>query len=125
MALKILKEVTSKGQLSKAGCYIQIKPFLPYGMPNDLPKIPCDRFIWASREDFEANMSEQQATIQSLTEVPSAFYLDAATAGDVYQGKNIVYKSLMWANQAVKDQILELNPTWDDKDIEIVDIPKL
>lgn len=125
MALKILKPVTSKGQLSKDGCYIQIKLYTPYGMPDDLPKIPVDRYIWASRADFEANMQPEQATISSLNEIPSAFYLDAATASDEYEGKNIVYKSLMWANQAVKDIILAANPSWVDKDIEIVDIPKL
>ena len=119
MALKILKSVTAPGGLIREeGCYIQIKPYMPY----DLPNIPSDRGIWGSKEDFDKNKS--QPTIISLLEIPENFYLDPETAGDIYEGKNIVYKMLAWSNQAAKDAILEKNPTWSDKDIEIVDIPK-
>lgn len=119
MALKILPKVTSTGDLTKDGCYIQIKPYLPY----DLKSIPVDRGIWASKEDFEANI--KRPTISSLIEIRDAYYLDPEDAGDIYQGKNIVYKMLAWANEAVKAQILADNPTWKSADIEIVDIPKV
>lgn len=118
MALKILPKVTALGGLSKDGCYIQIKPYLPY----DLKSIPVDRGIWASKEDFEANINDP--TIASLLEIRAAYYLNPESASDIYEGKNIVYKMLTWANESVKAIILSDNPTWDDDDIEIVDIPK-
>lgn len=119
MALKILKEVSAKGDLKTDGCYIQVKPYLPF----DLQNVPVDRGIWKSKEDFEANQSGP--TIPALIEIKNAYYLNPEDAGDIYEGKNILYKMLWWVNTAIKQQILADNPTWVDADIEIVDIPKL
>lgn len=119
MALKILPKVNTVAGLSKNGCYIQITPYLPF----DLLTIPVDRGIWANKADFKANV--KNPTIAQLVEIRNSYVLDPELAGQVFEGKNILYKMLMWANKAVKDIILADNPTWTDADIEIVDIPKV
>jgi hypothetical protein len=118
MALKIIPEVTAPGELKKEGCYINL--LLHMDCPN--PIIPVDRYIWASKEDYDTN--PKNPSIMALIEIESYYRLDMENAGDVYQGKNIAYKMIMWAHQDIKSQILAANPKWSDADIEIVDVPK-
>lgn len=117
MALLIKKPVTS-GQLGKTGCYIQIKPYLVYG----LKQIPVDRAIWGSKADYDANQNEP--TINSLIEVSDSFKVLTSNVPTTGDGKNVLDKMLYWISVDVKTQILAANPTWVDADIEIVDIPK-
>lgn len=116
MALLIKKTVT-RGQMSKDGCYIQIKPYLIYGLKS----IPADRGIWGSKEDFEENTLP---TIANLDQIDSAFTIETKTIPTTDQGKDVLLKMLWWASTEVKAQILAKNPDWSDSDIEIVDIPK-
>lgn len=127
MALKILPEVTASGDLKRDGCYIQIQPTIPFVVVNpEAPDtLPVLVNIWADKADFEAN--PYKPSIRTLVEIrkDNLYYFDPANAGDTYEGKNIVWKMLMWASEAVKAQILIDNPKWTDTDIEIVDIPKI
>lgn len=118
MAILIKKPVTS-GQLSKStGCYIQIKPFLVYG----LKEIPTDRAIWGSKSDYDANPNKPSIT--SLTEIKDSFTVPTSNVPTTGDGKNVLDKMLYWVSVDIKAQILALNPTWTDSDIDIVDIPK-
>lgn len=118
MALLIKKPVTS-GQLSKStGCYIQIKPYLVYGLKT----IPVDRAIWGSKADYDANQNDP--TIGSLKEIDDSYLVLTSNIPTTGDGKNVLDKMLYWVSKDVKAQILAANPTWVDADIDIIDIPK-
>jgi hypothetical protein len=147
MALEISKKVNYNG-LSREGCYIQIKPHLDFGSK----KINCDRGIWADKADFENNPTQPTISAlkeipNSFTvHQTETVILKAAEPFKPAKGNepevaakpaetkenniipddnfatDVLNKYLYWICEQCKAELLALNPTWEDSDIEIVDI---
>lgn len=115
MALLIKNKVNNNG-LSRVGCYIQVQPYLTYG----LGLIPCDRGIWADKKEFDK--SPIAPTINQLNEIPASFSVDPLKAPKDCTGKTVLLKMLYWINEEIKAQLLVANPTWKPADIEIIEL---
>lgn len=116
MALLVKKEVTKAG-LSRTGCYIQLVPHFITGSEI----VPTDKSIWATKEDYIANPSN--GTIPSLDEIASNFSIEYSSAPENCEGDTVAMKMLYWINEEAKKAILTANPSWEDADVEIVDLP--
>lgn len=141
MGLIIHKKTNLGGLTCDKGSYMQLKPFLTYGLKN----IPVDRAIFACKEEYDAlsnktvqnlvspatddaeavyeyvtvEVQMERGTIDKLDQVRDCFYVNPEDAPATKTGTNVVTKMLRWIHEEVKAQILADNPTWADADIEI------